>query len=99
MLAEMRPPRRILGVLEHVHAVRDGARCGVVLGFRARRPELPIVAWLDLRGGGQVEAALGLACCGCCARRACPRPALGSASRTRRRDGSRAHSGASRGSR
>jgi hypothetical protein len=61
MLAEMRPPRRVLAVLDRADAVRDGERCGVALGFRARRPEPPIVDWLDLRTGGQVEAALGLA--------------------------------------
>jgi hypothetical protein len=61
MLAEMRPSRRILAVLERVHAVRDGERCGVALDFRARRRELPIVGWLDLRAGEHVEAALGLA--------------------------------------
>jgi hypothetical protein len=64
MLAEMRPPRRILAVLERALAVRDGERCGLALAYRARlqrEPELPIVDYLDLRGGDHVEAALGLA--------------------------------------
>jgi hypothetical protein len=61
MLAEMRAPRRILAVLDRADAVRDAERCGVALAFRALRPELPIVDWLDLREGEYVTAALGLA--------------------------------------
>jgi hypothetical protein len=61
MLAEMRPPRRILAVLERADAVHDAERCGVALRYAARRADLPILDWLDLRPGGQVEAALGLA--------------------------------------
>jgi hypothetical protein len=64
MLAEMRPPRRILAVLERALAVREGERCGVALGYRAsvpRGPALPIVDYLDLREGDHVTAALGLA--------------------------------------
>ena len=64
MLAEMRSPRRILAVLERALAVRDGERCGVALGYRARarrEPDLPILDYLDLREGDEVEAALGFA--------------------------------------
>lgn len=64
MLAEMRPPRRILAVLERALAVREGGRCGLAVGYRAslrREPELPIVDYLDLREGDHVTAALGLA--------------------------------------
>lgn len=64
MLAEMRSSRRILAILESALAVREGERCGVALAWRAsvrREPALPILDFLDLRGGDHVEAALGLA--------------------------------------
>src|SRR5262245_41904723 len=64
ILAEMRAPRRILAVLERALAVRDAERCGVALAYRAsvrREPALPIVDYLDLRPGGEIGAALGLA--------------------------------------
>ena len=64
MLAEMRSPRRILAVLERAVPVREGERCGVALGYRAAlrsQPELPILDYADLRPGGDVGAALGLA--------------------------------------
>ena len=64
MLAEMRSPRRILAVLEHALAVREPARCGVALSYRAllpRAPDLPILDYADLRPDGDVGAALGLA--------------------------------------
>ena len=64
MLAEMRPPRRIHAVLERALAVREPERCGVALSYRAlppHAPELPIRDYADLRPGGDVGAALGLA--------------------------------------
>jgi hypothetical protein len=64
MLAEMRASRRIRAVLERALAVRDGERCGIALAYRGRvrrGPELPIVDFLDLRAGGELAAALGLA--------------------------------------
>jgi hypothetical protein len=64
MLAEMRSTRRILAVLERVLAVREPDRCGVALAYRASlrsRGDLPILDFADLRPGGDVSAALGLA--------------------------------------
>jgi hypothetical protein len=60
----MRPTRRILAMLERANAVREAERCGVALTFRAlvrREPELEVRDFFDLRDGGEVEAALGLA--------------------------------------
>jgi hypothetical protein len=60
----MRPPRRILAVIERARAVRDAEHCGVAFSYRpvARRTlELPILDFADLRPGDHVESALGLA--------------------------------------
>jgi hypothetical protein len=64
MLAEMRSPRRILARLERALAIREAERCGVLLTFVPVKPrvlDLPILDYLDLRPGGDVGAALGLA--------------------------------------
>jgi hypothetical protein len=64
MLAEMRATRRILAVLEHALAVRGPDRCGVALVYRPAlrsRADLPILDFADLRPGGDVSSALGLA--------------------------------------
>jgi hypothetical protein len=64
MLAEMRSTRRILAVLESALALREPDRCGVALEFRAslrRANDLPILDFADLRPGGDVGSALGLA--------------------------------------
>ena len=96
-------PRRILAVLEHALVLRDAERCGVALAYRAsvrREPALPIVDYLDLREGGEIGAALGLAKLLRLFREARPRArAAGSASRRPRRRGSprgRARSSGSR---
>jgi hypothetical protein len=64
MLAEMRATRRILAVLECALAVREPDRCGVAMAYRAslrRKADLPILDFADLRPGGDVGSALGLA--------------------------------------
>jgi hypothetical protein len=64
MLAEMRSTRRILAVLERALAVREPDRCGVALAYRASlrsKADLPILDFADLRPGGDVGSALGLA--------------------------------------